>query len=427
MRRSSKRRYGSTVAAAVGAVAMTLSVGCAAVTGGSGPERLLIGVDLELTGDGSELGEIYHNALTLRVEQINELGLLGDRELELDVRDNRSDSATAANNAADLAGDPEVMAIITGGCGPCAVAVAQAADQNEVPTIALAAPSGVIEPAEERRYAFKLGPNADHTSEAIVSELRAEEIDTIAVIAVDDEYGTDGLEEMTSAAERTGIDVVVNQRITGSDESMQSAAETVAAFVPESSAPPEGGFPPPDGLPEQGQPDQGQGDTDEVGAVVMWAYAPMAAEAAGHLRSAGYEGPLYLDAVAADELFLAGQSGVALAGATMVFTETLVIDEVIATSPVRAARKNWFSDYSSRYGTYNAFSSFAADAVQLVVEAVNRGPDEVDRVVLRNIIENLQMEGLTGTIRMSPAQHSGLLPQALATLVARGDRWRLSS
>ena len=37
----------------------------------------------------------------------------------------------------------------------------------------------------------------------------------------------------------------------------------------------------------------------------------------------------------------------------MVFTQILAIDDVIATTPAKAARKQWFRDYTSRYGSYS--------------------------------------------------------------------------
>jgi branched-chain amino acid transport system substrate-binding protein len=40
-------------------------------------------------------------------------------------------------------------------------------------------------------------------------------------------------------------------------------------------------------------------------------------------------------------------------------------------------------------------------------------------------MEVTQLDGLTGPLRLTPSQHSGLMPQALTLLTVRGDRWRL--
>jgi branched-chain amino acid transport system substrate-binding protein len=109
----------------------------------------------------------------------------------------------------------------------------------------------------------------------------------------------------------------------------------------------------------------------------------------------------------------------------MVFTQTLAIDDVIATTPAKAARKQWFRDYTSRYGSYSGVAAFAADAVDLVAAAVARVGGDRDRI--RDILETSQIDGLSGPIRFTPDSHSGLMPQALTMLVARSGRWRLAS
>jgi branched-chain amino acid transport system substrate-binding protein len=145
------------------------------------------------------------------------------------------------------------------------------------------------------------------------------------------------------------------------------------------------------------------------------------------LRTAGYQGRIVLDATAAGDVFLSQQAG-AVAGntTTLVFTPTLAIDDVIATTPANSARKQWFSDYTAQYGSYYAQSSFAADAVQLIANAVARSGSATNREAVRSAMETVQFDGLSGPIRMAPNSHTGLMPQALTLLSARNGRWRLA-
>lgn len=433
--KSRKLRYGAAVA--VGAAAMMLVSSCGVVAGDSGQETVLVGVDLELTGDDSELGSIYHDALQMRVEQVNQQGLLGDRELELRVMDNRSDPETSVSNLTELFNDPSVVAIVTGQCADCLVSAADTLDSHVVPAISLSNSDAAIESPEHAHHLFKLGPNADHNAGALATELRREGVGTIAVVGTTDQYGEAGMQQMAEAADRAGIEVVVSEQISD-EESVRAAASAIGAYRPEGSAgqnqadqtgPPDGGAQTGQVAQTQ-QPDGSQSeDSAEVegpDAVVVWAPERLAGELAVTLRDDGYEGDFFLDASAADELFLSGEASAALDGARMIFTETLVIDDVIATSPAKAARQNWFRDYLARNGTYHAYASFAADAVQLIVEGVNRF-DTVDPDSVRAAIEATQVEGLTGPLRMDSENHSGLMPQALTTVVARGDRWRLAA
>jgi branched-chain amino acid transport system substrate-binding protein len=132
---------------------------------------------------------------------------------------------------------------------------------------------------------------------------------------------------------------------------------------------------------------------------------------------------VYLDAGAAGELFLGGPSATT-DGTALVFSQTLAIDDVIATTPAKAARRQWFQDYMSRYGTYHGHASFAADALQLIVNAVVKS-GSVDGETLRAVLETSQIDGLSGQIRLTPGNHSGFMPQSLTMLEARGGRWRL--
>jgi branched-chain amino acid transport system substrate-binding protein len=382
---------------------------CATTAGQAEHETVVIAADLELSGDGARMGAIFRNALELRVEQINRQGELGDRHLDLVVRDNRTDSGTAAANLASFASDPSVTAVITGACASCVLAGVERLNTAGLPTISLTADDSVNTPVEDRRYIFRLGPNATDTANALVLELDRAGVGSVAVIATNDAYGSSGVEHIASAAGRAGIEIAITRQLaTDTDGVTEVAGEIIELMTQAEDLT----------FPDLASP-------DGLDAVIVWGYTPFASNVATALKGAGYHGPLYLDLGAAEELFLTGASGAAFAGATMIFTETMVIDEVIATSPAKAARKAWFNDYSARYGTYHGFASFAADAVDLIVEAINLA-DSTDRDAIRTALESVQMDGLTGPLRITPENHSGLLPQALTTLVARGDRWRLA-
>lgn len=394
-------------------IVAALVAGCGSLTAEpeAGSEVVVIGASLELTGADSSLGTTYRNALELRVEQVNEQGLLGDRTLELRIRDNRSDPATTASTIADLASDSDVAVIVTGGCSACAIAAAELADEVAVPVIGLAAADAVSNPLDERQYAFKLGPNAGDSARALARQIDRVEAETVGVIAVDDPYADDGLRELENATPPGTV--VVTEQVTSEEDSVLSAVAGVLAYQPEPDPATGFGVTIPDPPPG---PD----------AVVISTPPTLAGQTAVALREQGFEGDLLLDSIAAGDVLLESVAGAALSGATMVFTETLVVDEIVATSPARAARKNWFRSYVARFGTYHAYSSFAADAVGTIVHAVER-TDALDRDSLRAAIERAELDGLTGPLRMTPDNHSGLLPQALTMLVVTNERWRIAS
>jgi hypothetical protein len=109
-------------------------------------------------------------------------------------------------------------------------------------------------------------------------------------------------------------------------------------------------------------------------ALVVWVFADQPQRVAKSAKDAGFAGTLFFDAAAAGDLFPQGTSGGAVNNATLIFPQTMAIDDVIATTPAKAARKQWFRDYTARYGMYYGPASFAADAVHLLVNAI----DQVD-------------------------------------------------
>jgi branched-chain amino acid transport system substrate-binding protein len=370
---------------------LLLPTGCAGSGKAAQGGTLVLAASLELTGTASDVGLAHQRALKLKVEQVNASGGLRGRKIRLVIADNQTDSAVTQQQVSKWANDPEVAAIIVGGCSACASDSANIVNAKGIPMISLAAANAVTTPVESRRFVFKIGPNVPDDARALVAELVRAKTTTIGLLGTDDAYGADGRSVMGTEAGKASISVSGIGKFQSSGADLAAAARGAMAGKPE--------------------------------AIVVWALPGQAASAASALWDAGYRGRLYFDAAAAGNLFL-GTTARVTDGASMIFTQTFAMDDVIATTPAKAAQRKWFEDYTSRYGSYQGQSSFGADAVQLVVDAANQSMG-TDRESLRTALETIQADGLSGPIRLTPANHSGLMPQALTVLVARGGRWRL--
>ncbi|MEU8183415.1 ABC transporter substrate-binding protein [Micromonospora sp. NPDC049044] len=383
------------IAALASAVASTTLTGCQFGGAEQDTSPIVIAVDLELSGAAATVGQTYQRALELKRDQLNSSGVLNGRQIRLKVKDNRSDAAESLRNIADFSSDSQVSAIIMGGCSECAVGAVGTINEKRIPTIALAASGAIASPVAERRYVFKLGPNAADSAAALTNELRRNNIRKVGALVSDDDYGREGVTALKSELDKVGIKLR-EQRVKTTDTDVNQQIQQLVA----------------------GKPD----------ALVFWTPPEQASLAATSAQQTTFRGSLFFDAGAAGDLFL-GAAAKATERATLIFTQTMVIDDVIATTPAKAARRQWFQDYTARFGGYNGSSSFAADAVQLIANAELRAGGEVgkvDRDGLRNVLETSQLDGLSGPIRLTPDNHSGLMPQALTTLVARNGRWRLA-
>jgi branched-chain amino acid transport system substrate-binding protein len=350
----------------------------------------VIGADLN---NSSTVDLAYGRALQLRIEQVNSSGRLGGRKLLLRTQDNRSDPTTSLRNISAFADDPSVAAVVSGGCDVCVVGATKTINDKKLPTIALAAADEVSQPVADRQYVFKLGPNSADSASALVGELRRLKVPNVAILYADDLYGQGGRKAL--AAELSKVKIPQTQAL-----AVKPTATDITQAV-------------------------GTLTDAKPAALVVLADPDQAALAATSAKAAGFKGRVYFDAAAASDMFIPLASAAATNNTTMVFTQTLAIDDVIATTPAKAARKEWFRDYISRYGSYSGVASFAADAVDLIAAGVARVGG--DREQLRSILETSQFDGISGPIRLTPANHSGLMPQALTLLVARAGRWRLAS
>ncbi|MGC5308258.1 ABC transporter substrate-binding protein [Micromonospora zamorensis] len=385
----------ATIAALASAVVATTLTGCQFGGAEQDTSPIVIAADLELSGAAAPVGRAYQRALELKRDQLNSSGALNNRKIELKVKDNRSDSAESLRNIVDFSSDSQVSAIIMGGCNECAVGAVGTINEKRIPTIALAASGAIASPVADRRYVFKLGPNAADSAAALTTELRRNNIRKVGMLVSDDDYGREGVTALRSELDKA--------KITLRDQKVKTTDTDVSQQVRQLTS---------------GKPD----------ALVFWTPPEQATLAATSASQTTFRGSLFFDAGAAGDLFL-GEAAKATERATLIFTQTMVIDDVIATTPAKAARRQWFQDYTARFGGYNGSSSFAADAIQLIADAELRAGGEVgkvDRDGLRDVLETSQTDGLSGPIRMTPDNHSGLMPQALTTLVARNGRWRLA-
>ena len=357
---------------------------------GGGLTEVVIGADLTV---GSTVDTAYARALQLRIEQLNASGVLGDKRLVLRIQDNRADTVSSLRNISSFADDSQVAAIVSGSCGVCVVDASKTINNKGIPTIALAAGDDVSSPVSSRRYVFKLGANPADSATALVAELTSAKKKTAALLYTDGLYGHDGDKAMRENLRKAGITVTQSQTVRAAATDISQAVATIVADNP-------------DVLIAVTSPDQ-------------------TALAATSAKTAGFTGAIYFDAGAAGDTFVPQAASTAMNNATMVFTQILAIDDVVATTPAKASRQQWFRDYTSRYGSYSGVASFAADAVDLIADAVARVGGNRERI--RDILETSQTAGLSGSIRLTPDNHSGLMPQSLTLLVVRSGRWRIAS
>ncbi|XKK61330.1 ABC transporter substrate-binding protein [Streptomyces sp. ARC32] len=373
--------------------------GCAAseddgpAGGKSGGGDVVVGASLELSGPTQSIGTAYKKALELQVASINAHGgVLDGRKLRLIVKDNQTKPAQNITNVNDLINNEHVAAVVTGGCSACTVPVTSIAEKRHVPLISLASATAITEPVAERQYTFKISPNPAQDADVLLAALKKKGVKSIGLLNVDNPYGQEGRAAVNAAARKAGIEVAATQQFGQEDKDMSVQAKRLVAARPD--------------------------------AVVVWAVMPAAGIIAKNLRDAGYDGGVYLDAGAGAELFVEGAQGAA-EGVHMVFPRVLAIGDETSDDETVRAQKDWVERYTAKYGNYSGFASFGADAALMLRDALGKAKG-TDGPKLRDALETLAFDGVSGPIRNTPEEHSGLQPEALGVLVVRDGDWHLA-
>jgi branched-chain amino acid transport system substrate-binding protein len=372
------------------------AAGCAAeeTPAGATADEIVVGASLELSGPTASIGTAYQKALELKAAQLNDSGTLGRRKLRVVVRDNRTDNNTSVTNVSALIKNEHADALITGGCSACGVAAVPTITENKVPAIALASASALTTPVADRKFMFKIAPNPAQDATVIVAELKRKGHQRVGLISVNNVYGQDGQKSVAAEAKKAGLTIAAAEQFGQADTSMTVQVSKIVAAKPR--------------------------------AVVVWAVSPAAGTVVKALRDARYDGQIYLDAGAGAELFIKG-AGPAAEGINMVFPKVLATDDIDTSSPAGANRKAWVEAYQkANGGDYSGFASFAADALQSIVDAVGRA-DSTDSQQIRDQLENQSLDGLSGPLRFSAEEHSGLQPEALGILTVQKGRWTLAA
>ena len=363
--------------------------GTAAGAGSAG--SLKIGVDIELSGGAAVQGEAYQRALQLVADQVNSSGGVKGQRVELVIRDNKSDPTEALQVAKGLIEQDRVVALIGGGSSPTTLSLVDTVEGAGVPTVSMGSSGAITSPPDKRRFVFKTPADTPQIVKVIAADMTQQALRNVALLSVNNAYGDAGLKGWQESASRSGLELVANEKFEANDKDFTTQMTKLV----------------------------GSG----ADAVVVWAIPPGAGIAARNAKALGWTKPIYFDAGAGAELFLRGAADAA-EGILMAHPRVLVADQV-AAAPNKDVMTQFYKSYTAKYGEYSGFASYAADALGLIVEAAKKGGTE--RAQIRDALETLSYNGITGVYQMSPTNHTGISDDALTIVTVKGGKWTLAS
>jgi branched-chain amino acid transport system substrate-binding protein len=362
-------------------------------TGGSGGGEdgpIKIGVNIELSGPAAVQGTAYQNAVKMVADQINADGGVDGRDLELVIRDNKSDPTEALQVTKGMVENDDVVAIVGGGSSPTTMSTIEYVQGEGVPIVSMGSSDAIVNPVDERSWVFKVPAGTDMVVDVILEEFEKEGISKVGFISVDNPYGDAGLQAFTNRAPEAGLEVVGTEKFQPTDKDYTSIVTKLVGNDPE--------------------------------AIVVWAIPPGAGIVAKNVASSGFEGPVYFDPGAGAELFIRG-AGDAAEGARLVHPAVLVTDQVTDAAN-KAEMDEFHAAYTEEYGEFSGFASYGADALGMILQAIEES-GSTDRQAIRDALEEMSYTGITGVYDMSAEDHSALDPEALVLITVENGEWKL--
>lgn len=360
--------------------------------GGGGDDEgpIKIGVNIELSGPAAVQGTAYQNAVQMMAEQINADGGIDGRDLELIIRDNKSDPTEALQVTKGMVENDDVVAIVGGGSSPTTMSTIEYVQGEGVPIVSMGSSDAIVNPVDERSWVFKIPAGTDMVVDVMLEEFEKEGITKVGFISVDNPYGDAGLQAFTNRAPEAGLELVGTEKFQATDKDYTSIVTKLVGQEPE--------------------------------AIVVWAIPPGAGIVAQNVASSGFEGPVYFDPGAGAELFIRG-AGEAAEGARLVHPAVLVADQV-EDAANKAEMDEFYAAYTEAYGEYSGFASYGADALGMIVQAIEES-GSTDREAIREALEAMTYTGVTGVYEMSAEDHSALDPEALVLVTVENGEWKL--
>lgn len=179
-------------------------------------QAIRIGLSGPFSGGSSPMGESMRNGVRLAVDEINAIGGIDGRQIELVERDDRADNAAGAQIAEELTRMKVVAAIgiVNTGVGLASIDAYQKA---RIPLMIAVSTSPALTrkfapPAARANFIFRVSPTLDLEARMLAADLQKRGVARVALLADDTPYGDSGAAAFTASARAAGLDLVATQR-----------------------------------------------------------------------------------------------------------------------------------------------------------------------------------------------------------------------
>lgn len=192
-----------------------------------------IGVSGPFTGGSSPMGESMRNGIRIAVEEINNIGGVNGRKIELVERDDQANNDLGAKIADELTKMKVVatVGIVNTGVGLASIDAYQKA---KIPLL-IAVSTGTsltrkyAPPAATENYIFRISPTLDLEAKVVVADLKRKGMQSVSILADMTAYGEAGLKAFQEQARAAGLEVTAEERFKIGDQDMSAQVRRAKA------------------------------------------------------------------------------------------------------------------------------------------------------------------------------------------------------
>src|SRR5688572_3912743 len=219
-------------------LSLLLSLALAVVAGpvraqdGVTDKTIVIGQSAAFSGPAAQLGIQLRAGAKLWIDHVNSTGGIHGRQIELRTRDDKYESALAAENTKKLIAEDRVFALFAYVGTPTSQASIPIFTEARVPFVGAFTGAELLR-SPFNRYIFNVRASYYDETEAIVEHLTAMSVDKIAVFYQNDAYGQAGLAGVERALKKRNLQVVAKGTVERNTVEVTKAVDTMVKAKPQ--------------------------------------------------------------------------------------------------------------------------------------------------------------------------------------------------
>lgn len=189
-------------------------------------ETIKIGVSGPFTGGSSPMGESMRNGIRLATEEINTIGGINGKKIELIERDDQAKNDVGAQIAEEFTTKKVAAAIGIVNTG-VAMASIDAYQKAKIPLIVAVSTGAAVTkkygPANApENYIFRVSPSLDLEAKFLADDIKRKGFSKVAILADATAYGESGLKAFQEQSKLAGLELVAEERFNIGDTDMSA-------------------------------------------------------------------------------------------------------------------------------------------------------------------------------------------------------------